>query len=135
MFQIEALDHIALYVQDLQQSIDWYQSVLGLVPNARYKDTTGYGNPVELRAGGAGISLFPSTPEQRAQNFDGHIALRLTQANFEQAQAHLRQQNIDFQFVHYPRCDTVYFNDPNGYMIELSTWFSSSPSLPGQETI
>jgi lactoylglutathione lyase len=123
MFQIEALDHVALHVQDLQQSIDWYQSVLGMEQRAQYQDTTGHGNPVEMRAGGVGIALFPSSPEQRAQHFDGHIAMRLTQANFEQAQAQLRQQSIDFQFVHYTRCDAIYFSDPNGYLIELSTWF------------
>lgn len=25
MFQMEVLDHVALYVRDLQQSIDWYK--------------------------------------------------------------------------------------------------------------
>jgi len=123
MFQMEALDHVALHVQDLQQSIDWYQSVLGMVQRAQYQDTTGQGNPVEMRAGSVGIALFPSSPEQHAQHFDGHIAMRLTQTNFEQAQAHLRQLDIDFQFVHYTRCDAIYFSDPNGYQIELCTWF------------
>ncbi len=123
MFQIEALDHVALYVQDLQQSMSWYQSVLGMELRTRYQDATGYGNPVEMRANGVGIALFPSSPEQHAQHFDGHIAMRLTQANFEQAQAHLRQLGIDYKFVHYTRCDGIYFNDPDGYQIELSTWF------------
>ena len=123
MFQIEALDHVALHVQDLQQSIYWYQLVLGMEQRTQYQDTTGHGNPVEMRAGGVGIALFPSSPEQPVQRFDGHIAMRLTQANFEQARAHLRQLGIDFWLVHYTRCDGIYFNDPNGYQIELSTWF------------
>jgi catechol-2,3-dioxygenase len=123
MFQIEALDHVALHVQDVQQSIDWYQSVLGMEQRTRYRNTTGLGNPVEMRVGDVGITLFPSSPGQPVQHIDGHIAMRLTRANFEQAQAHLRQLGIDFQFVHYARCDGIYFNDPNGYQIELSTWF------------
>jgi catechol 2,3-dioxygenase-like lactoylglutathione lyase family enzyme len=88
---------------------------------AEYEDTTGYGHPVEMRASGVGIALFPTSPEQRTQRFDGHIAMRLTRANFEQAQAHLRQKGIDFRFVHYTHWDTIYFNDPNGYLIEFST--------------
>jgi catechol 2,3-dioxygenase-like lactoylglutathione lyase family enzyme len=123
MFQIEALDHVALHVQDLQQSIHWYQSVLGMQQRARYQDTTGFGKPVEMRAGDVGIALFPSSPEQPPQRFDGHIAMRLSRDNFEQAQAHLRELGIDFRLVHYTRCDGIYFNDPNGYQIELSTWF------------
>ena len=122
MFQIEALDHVALYVQDLQRSIEWYQSALGMEKRYHYQDTTGDGNPVVLCSGDACIALFPSSPEAHLSTFHGHIAMRLTRASFEQAQAHLRQQNIDFSFVHYTRCDSIYFNDPTGYQIELSTY-------------
>lgn len=123
MFQIEALDHVAIHVQDVQQSIAWYQSVLGMEQRARYQDTTGYGNPVEMRANNVGIALFPSSPEQPAPRLDGHIAMRLSQANFEQAQAHLDELGINFRLVHYTCCDGIYFTDPDGYEIELSTWF------------
>jgi catechol 2,3-dioxygenase-like lactoylglutathione lyase family enzyme len=122
MFQIEALDHVALHVQDLQQSIDWYQSVLGMEQRYHYQDTTGHGNPVVLCSGDACVALFPSSPERPVSPFQGHIAMRLTRANFEQVQAHLRQLDIDLSFVHYTRCDSIYFNDPTGYQIELSTY-------------
>ncbi len=122
MFQIEALDHIAVYVQDLQQSREWYRSVLGMEKRYQYKDTTGHGNPLVVCSGDACIVLFPAAPDAPRLTFEGHIAMRLTRASFEQAQAHLRQQNIDFNFVHYPRCDSIYFNDPTGYQIELSTY-------------
>lgn len=91
MFQIEALDHVALYVQDLHQSIDWYKSVLGMGERYQYQDTTGNGNPVVMGAGDACIALFPSSPESSVSTFQGHIALRLTRANFAQAREHLRQ--------------------------------------------
>ena len=122
MFQIEALDHVAVHVRDLQQSVEWYQSVLGMEQRHQYQDTTGYGNPIEMRGGGAGIALFPATPQTPALAFHGHIAMRLTRSNFEQAQAHLRQLDVDFKFVHYTRADAIYFHDPNGYEIELSTY-------------
>ena len=124
MFQIEAIDHVALYVQDVQQSIQWYQEVLGMQQHYLYKASPGLENPVEMRAGQVSIALFPTSPEQPAQHFSGHIALRLSRENFEQAQAHLHTLGIDFgSVVHYTRCDAIYFDDPSGYQIELSTWF------------
>lgn len=122
MYQIEALDHIALYVQNLQQSIDWYQSVLGMQKRYQYQDTTGNGKPMILASGDACVALFPNDPMSPISPLQGHIAMRLTRANFEQAQAHLGQQNINFDVVHYPRCDSIYFHDPDGYQIELSTY-------------
>lgn len=65
MFQIEALDHVALHVQNLQQSLEWYQSVLGMEMRSHYQDTTGHGKPVVLGSGDACIALFP--PNQRLQ--------------------------------------------------------------------
>jgi catechol 2,3-dioxygenase-like lactoylglutathione lyase family enzyme len=122
MFQIEALDHVALHVQNLQQSLEWYQLVLGMETRYHYQDTTGHGKPVVLGSGDACIALFPPSPEALGVPFQGHIALRVTRANFQQAQAHLRKLGIDFEFVHYTRCDSMYFNDPTGYQIELSTY-------------
>lgn len=122
MFQIEALDHVALQVQNLQHSLEWYQSVLGMEIRYHYQDTTGHGKPVVLGSGDACIALFPPDPEAAGAPFQGHIALRVTRANFQQAQVHLRQLGIDFDFVHYTRCDSMYFNDPTGYQIELSTY-------------
>jgi len=122
MFQIEALDHVALHVQNLQQSLEWYQSVLGMETRYHYQDTTGHGNPVVLGSGDAYIALFPPSSEVPGAPFQGHIALRVTRVNFEQAQIHLRKLGIAFDFVHYTRCDSMYFNDPTGYQIELSTY-------------
>lgn len=122
MFQMEALDHVALYVQDMQQSIDWYQSVLGMEQRTQYKDTTGLGNPVLLCSGDACIALFPSPLELPVQRFDGHIAMRLTRTGFEQIHEHLHQHGFDCSIVHYTRCDSLYIDDPTGYQIELSTY-------------
>ncbi|QBD74904.1 VOC family protein [Ktedonosporobacter rubrisoli] len=122
MFQIEALDHVALVARNLQQSIDWYRSVLGMEQRYQYRDETGQGNPVVMGSGDACIALFPAAPAYPISPFNGHVAMRLNRANFEHAQEHLRSIGINFRFVRYSRCDSLYFNDPSGYQIELSTY-------------
>jgi catechol 2,3-dioxygenase-like lactoylglutathione lyase family enzyme len=101
MFQAEQLDHIALTVQDLERSISWYQTVLYMEQRYQYRDTTGRGTPVVLCSGSACVALFPSPTGQLITPLQGHIALRLTRENFDQAQSHLRQKGITFKFVEY----------------------------------
>jgi catechol 2,3-dioxygenase-like lactoylglutathione lyase family enzyme len=122
MFQAEQLDHIALTVQDRERSIAWYQTILGLEKRFQYRDTNGKGNPVGLCSGSACIVLFPAEAGQVIAPLQGHIALKLSRENFEQAQAHLRQHGITFKYVEYKTIHSVYFLDPDGYEIELSTY-------------
>jgi catechol 2,3-dioxygenase-like lactoylglutathione lyase family enzyme len=122
MFQAERLDHIAVTVRDLERSTAWYQTMLCMERRFQYKDTTGMGKPAGLCSGEACIVLFPSTPKQTITPLQGHIALKLTRENFEQAQAHLREQGIAYEFVEYKVCHSLYFFDPDDNQIELSTY-------------
>lgn len=122
MFQTEHLDHIALTVHDLGRSADWYQNTLCLEVRGHYRDTTGRGRPVVLGSGSGNVALFPAAEEHTPTPLQGHIAFKLNRANFDQAQTHLRQLGITFDYVEYKTCHSIYFSDPDGYQIELSTW-------------
>lgn len=122
MFQVEQLDHIALTVQDLERSTAWYQNILCMEVRGHYQDKTGSGRPVVLGSGSGNIALFPAQAAQPPVPLQGHIAFKLNRANFEHAQAHLRQQGMAVDFVKYQTCHSLYFLDPDGYQIELSTF-------------
>jgi catechol 2,3-dioxygenase-like lactoylglutathione lyase family enzyme len=122
MFQAERLDHIAITVQNLERSISWYETILCMEQRFHYRDTTGKGRPTGMCSGQACIVLFPAPEEQAVAPLQGHIALKLDRKNFEQAQEHLRRQGTAFDFVEYKICHSLYFLDPDGYQIELSTY-------------
>ena len=124
MYVIEALDHVAIYVRDLPQSVAWYESILGMKIRGQDQDSIGSGNPVVMSAGSAAVTLFPSMPESPASTYEfhGHIAMRLTRPNLEQAQLHLEQCGIEITRVQYATGIAIYFNDPDGYLIEFNTY-------------
>ncbi|MGH2409382.1 MAG: VOC family protein [Chloroflexota bacterium] len=114
MFRAERLDHIAVQVQDLERSIAWYQTVLGLEERERYHDTTGRGTPVVLCSGQACLALFPPQADGPLTPLQGHIAFRLDRANFDRARHHVATQGIAFRFVAYKTVHSLYFHDLDG---------------------
>jgi catechol 2,3-dioxygenase-like lactoylglutathione lyase family enzyme len=121
-FRAQRLDHVALRVRDLDHSTAWYEDVLCLEERYRYRDTTGAGAPPVLCSGDACLALFPREADTAITPLDGHIAFRLDRANFDRAREHLRRRGIAVNAVAYDRCDSLYFRDPDGYEIELSTY-------------
>ncbi len=123
MFQIEHIDHVALTVQNMERSIAWYQAVLGM--RRYFQDVwNGQKDPVVLCTGTACVALFLADAGEVIRPTEGmrHFALRLDRANFEQAQTDLRQQGVKFTFSDHKICHSVYFLDPDGYKIELTTY-------------
>jgi catechol 2,3-dioxygenase-like lactoylglutathione lyase family enzyme len=51
-----------------------------------------------------------------------HLAFRLDRANFKAAQEALRQQGIEFEFQDHMVVHSVYFYDPDGHLIELTSY-------------
>jgi catechol 2,3-dioxygenase-like lactoylglutathione lyase family enzyme len=121
MFQIDRLDHVALAVQDLARSIAWYHDVLGL--ERRHQDVWG-DVPAMMCAGETGVALFPSSapPERRNAARMRHLAFHVDRANFLRAQSELRARSIPFTFQDHQISHSIYFNDPDGYEIELTTY-------------
>lgn len=121
--KLEHIDHVALSVSDPLKSLAWYRDVLGL--ERRYQEAWG-DYPIVLCAGESGIALFPAKSPTTAPDHSGlpfrHIAFRASRVNFEQAKAELRARGIAFEFQDHKISHSVYFFDPDGFEIELTTY-------------
>jgi catechol 2,3-dioxygenase-like lactoylglutathione lyase family enzyme len=125
MFELEGLDHIALAVQDVERSADWYVDVLGF--ERRFQGMW-EGVPVFVARGKTAIALFPGGSGQAnppvSAKPDGtlHLALRANRENFEAAQQDLTRHGIAFHFQDHQISHSIYFRDPDGYVIEVTTY-------------
>jgi catechol 2,3-dioxygenase-like lactoylglutathione lyase family enzyme len=125
MFRIDHLDHVALAVKDLKRSTQWYQDMFGL--ERRYEEAWGE-VPTMLCAGNTCIALFPTKTQEPKPTPDDdtiamrHLAFRVNRKNFEQAQIELQQRGIAFEFEDHDIAHSIYFSDPDGYRLELTTY-------------
>jgi catechol 2,3-dioxygenase-like lactoylglutathione lyase family enzyme len=144
MFEIEALDHVALAVSDVAESARWYCDVLGF---KHAHEGMWDGIPVFVAKGGAAIALFPIRDRARSthlrQGSGGqasssggarlreatppqarvlHFAMRADRKNFVAAQAELKRRKIEFDFEDHEVSHSIYFRDPDGHKIEITTY-------------
>jgi catechol 2,3-dioxygenase-like lactoylglutathione lyase family enzyme len=117
-FRVEGLDHVALGVSDQAAEESWYRDVLSL--GREYADEWG-DTPVALTAGGSGLALFKAEGgEPRAALL--HVAFRLDRENFYAAQEDFRERGISFDFENHGVAHSIYFEDPAGVRLELTTY-------------
>jgi catechol 2,3-dioxygenase-like lactoylglutathione lyase family enzyme len=125
MFKIEALDHVALSVRDVECSARWYADVLGF---KRRHEGMWDGVPIFVGNGDAAIALFPaadeigSTSPDRAAVRTLHFAFRADRENFLRAQDELKRRAIPFDFQNHEISHSIYFRDPDGHQIEITTY-------------
>ena len=125
MFKIEALDHVALSVRDVERSAQWYAEVLGF---KRLHEDKWNGIPVFVGNGDAAIALFPAREEVGSMSPDRaavrtlHFAFRADRENFLRAQDELKKRAITFDFQNHEISHSIYFRDPDGHQIEITTY-------------
>jgi catechol 2,3-dioxygenase-like lactoylglutathione lyase family enzyme len=121
MIRVDHIDHVAIAVRDPTASADWYRDILGL--DRRWADVW-EGPPVMMCAGETCVALFPiegdSVPAPAATI--RHLAFKLDRENFERAQTLLTERGISWRFADHDVAHSIYFSDPDGYTIELSTY-------------
>jgi catechol 2,3-dioxygenase-like lactoylglutathione lyase family enzyme len=122
--KLEGLDHIALSVRDVEQSVKWYIEVLGL---ERQHADAWDGIPKFVGKGVTGIALFPlrssvNSLGQVNQLRVFHFALRADRENFLRAQRELEQRGIAFHFEDHGIAHSIYFCDPDGHELEITTY-------------
>jgi catechol-2,3-dioxygenase len=119
------IDHVEVYVRDLEASARWYAQVLGLRELARWEP-----EPVMIGPGqmsGTKLALFrakgaPADPASEARAVRWHrVAWQTDRAGFEAAQAHLRSLGISFRGpVDHGRSHSIYFTDPDWNPLEIT---------------
>ena len=123
MFELERIDHVALAVRDVERSANWYTDTLGF--ERRYE---GMWNdiPVFIGKGQVAIALFPS---DNNKNFEMpkrsgilHFALWADRKNFLASQEELTRRGIAFHFQDHEISHSIYFSDPDGHQIEITTY-------------
>jgi catechol 2,3-dioxygenase-like lactoylglutathione lyase family enzyme len=122
--KLEGLDHIALAVRDVGAAVKWYLEVLGL---ERQHEGHWDGIPIFVGKGATGIALFPgSRPKSSLGNSDParflHLALRADRENFQRAQDELKERGIAFHFEDHGIAQSIYFRDPDGHELEITTY-------------
>jgi glyoxylase I family protein len=118
--------HVALICRDVEETIRFYQDVLGfplveLVENRDYKGSSHFffdiGNRNML-----GFFDFPGHDHPDFQETIGgvqHLALSTTQADFDAAKVKLEAAGIEYIGPERGIDNSVYLRDPNGVNIEL----------------
>ena len=133
--ELEGIDHVAMSVRDLDRSAQWYIDVLGF--EHRYQEMWD-GIPVFIGKGTTSIALFPvRSKEGSASSGRGevgmlHLALRANRTNFLAAQDELKQRGIQFEFQDHEISHSIYFRDPDGHKLEITTYDleGAAPSVP-----
>ena len=122
--RLKRLDHVSLNVSDRRRSIEWYRDVLGLQPRGEAKQDDW---PVFLGEFGSCVALFQAQSQtaERAPESVGlrHVAFMVAGTeDLEQAQARLREHGVEFRFEDHGNAHSVYFSDPDGNVLELTTY-------------
>jgi catechol 2,3-dioxygenase-like lactoylglutathione lyase family enzyme len=118
-FRTEGLDHVAITVADLDAAERFYGEVLSLERVQPQWDP-----PRVMAANGSGVALFPSGDELGGQTAPHirHIAFRVARLDFDAARKELSERGIDIRFSDHGAAHSIYFEDPDGHRLELTTY-------------
>jgi len=129
--QLEGIDHVALSVRDVERSANWYIEVLGF---ERLYAAMWDGVPTFIGKGNTAIALFPakSNAASVTSSREGirmlHLAFRADRKNFIAAQEELKRRGIKFEFEDHEISHSIYFRDPDGHTLEITTYELSQRS-------
>jgi len=125
MFKLEAIDHVALTVRNVEQSVQWYVEVLGL--ERRFKKEWG-SHPAVVGVGNTSLAIFPvkavepAPPPGPETLCYRHVAFRVDRENFERARKELRGRGIELEPQDHGTAHSIYFLDPDGHQLEITTY-------------
>ena len=51
-----------------------------------------------------------------------HVCFRTSRTQFEIARNDLKERGLDLRFENHGICHSLYFSDPDGFRIEISTY-------------
>ncbi len=123
MTKIKGLAEIVLNVHNLEQSLKFYQEVLGL-------EVMGRPGPVFLRAGSPAVSVpqmvvLVPLPADAAEFVSPrtlhHLALELAPEDFEAEEQRLKDLGYEIRYGQHPVIPsrTMYVDDPDGNEVEF----------------
>ena len=129
--ELEGIDHVAMGVRDIERTAKWYIDVLGF---ERLHEGMWDGVPTFIGKGNTGIALFPARPNAKPTSSSHrevrmlHLAFRADRENFLGAQGELQKRGIKFEFQDHEISHSIYFRDPDGHHLEITTYEVPDPS-------
>jgi catechol 2,3-dioxygenase-like lactoylglutathione lyase family enzyme len=121
--ELEGIDHVAVGVRDIARSAKWYTDILGF---ERLHDGMWNGVPTFIGKGNTRIALFPANQEPKTSTHREirmlHLAFRANRENFLGAQRELQKHGIKFEFQDHEIAHSIYFRDPDGHQLEITTY-------------
>ena len=124
------VDHLALICSDIEQTIEFYTAVLGMtlnkvVPNRDEPSST----HIFLDMGGGNFLAFFDFPKkgsartQRGVGSMHHLALKATPAQYARMVEHVRSRGIEHDIHGDESRGAIYFRDPDGILLEVTTGY------------
>jgi len=133
--ELEGIDHVAMSVRDVEAAANWYIDVLGF---ERRHQGMWNGIPVFVGKGTTSLALFPAKPNLTSTSLAAvasakaasdrgtvrmlHLAFRANRKSFVAARDELKQRNIKFEFQDHEISNSIYFSDPDGHKLEITTY-------------
>lgn len=123
-FKINYLDHVAIRVKDMANSISWYERVLGL-KKVQLEEWGAF--PIFMLAEKTGIALFPADEEDpnvmlKSSNVKiEHFAFNVSNEDFILARKKYDLLQIKYRFQDHYYFHSIYTFDPDGHEVELTT--------------
>lgn len=118
MMKIDLIDHIHIYVENIEQAERWYNEVLGFSRDSKLLFWFEQGGPLVIKNNRAVLSLF-----LRKSQHPGHtIAFSVGAQSFIELIPSLRRNNISFTVSDHDISMSVYFSDLSNNSIEVTSY-------------
>lgn len=120
--KISGLDHVAIGVRSISQSVKWYSSVL-LLEKITYPE---WGDKPIIMQGenGSGIALFEAIGNIKDNSGNlPHIAFKIDGLSYSKFKSHFADKSIRFYEEDYQICKSIFIRDPDNYLIELAWYY------------
>lgn len=120
------IDHVELYVPDRHGAAEWYRRVLGLHIVPEFEAwAADPGGPLMMATAGGGtkLALFQGEPQgSRATAGFHRVAFRVDAGTFVGFVRRLAEDGQDHRVVDHRLAWSVYFSDPYGHRLEVTTY-------------
>lgn len=124
-FAVDQIDHVEVFVRDIEAAVRWYADVIGLKEVGRWDP-----EPVMIGTGDTKLALFladpdaPSNPDDKERSPRWRrVAWSTTATGFVDAQQHLRECGVTFSGpIDHDVAESIYFRDPDGNPLEITCY-------------
>jgi catechol 2,3-dioxygenase-like lactoylglutathione lyase family enzyme len=134
-FRVLQIDHIELFVPDRYEAAGWYQRILGLEIVPEYQEWAAVpGGPLMISSddGNTKLALFEGPPTGPKPTVSFHrVAFRVNAGGFMDFLQRLKEQPLKDHYgaavtsdavVDHHKAYSIYFADPYGHQLELTTY-------------